>query len=109
LATRVLFGDPLENIRGHDLIEAFSHDSKILTTIRRNEIVNCTIDSVAVKAGVCKSRNEANKLIRVGGLYLNNQRIIEHQYIVIEKDLLDGIVCVMRTGKSDYHLIRVIE
>lgn len=105
----MLFGGPLENIHGHDLIEAFSHDTQILTSIPRNEIINCTIDRVAVTAGVCKSRSEANKLIKVGGLYLNNQRIIEPQHKVIENDLLDGIVCVMRTGKSNYHLIRVIE
>jgi tyrosyl-tRNA synthetase len=80
-----------------------------LTSIHRNEIVNCTIDRVAVAAGACKSRNEANKLIKVGGLYLNNQRIIESQHKVIEDDLLDGIVCVIRTGKSNYHLIKVIE
>ncbi|GES78939.1 tyrosine-tRNA ligase [Rhizophagus clarus] len=109
LATKVLFGDSLENIRGHDLIEAFSHDSQRLTSIHRNEIVNRTIDRVAVAAGACKSRNEANKLIKVGGLYLNNQRVIEPQYKVIEDDLLDGVVCVIRTGKSNYHLIQVIE
>ncbi|RIA84466.1 tyrosine-tRNA ligase [Glomus cerebriforme] len=109
LATRVLFGDPLENIRGHDLIEAFSHDSQRLTSIHHNKIVNCTIDRVAVAAGACKSRSEANKLIKVGGLYLNDQRVINPQYKVMDNDLLDGIVCVIRTGKSNYHLIRVIE
>ncbi|CAB4416688.1 unnamed protein product [Rhizophagus irregularis] len=109
LATRVLFGDSLENIRGHDLIEAFLHDSQRLTPIHRNEIVNRTIDRVAVAAGACKSRNEANKLIKVGGLYLNNQRVIEPHHKVIEGDLLDGAVCVIRTGKSNYHLIQVID
>ena len=109
MATEVLFGEPLENIRGNDLIEAFSYDSQRLVSIRRNEVINCTIDRVAIAAGACKSRNEANKLIKVGGLYLNNQRVIEPQYKVIENDLLDGIVCVIRTGKSNYHLIRIIE
>ena len=99
----------MENVRGYELIEAFSHDSQRLISIHRNEIVNCTIDRIAVTAGVCKSRSEANKLIKVGGLYLNNQRIIESQHKLIENDLLDGIVCVIRTGKSNYHLIRVIE
>ncbi len=105
----MLFGGPLENIRGHELIEAFLYDSQRLTSIHRNEILNCPIDRVAVAAGVCKSRNEANKLIKVGGLYLNNQRINEPHRKVIENDLLDGIVCVLRTGKSNYHLIRMIE
>ncbi|CAG8504603.1 6498_t:CDS:2 [Funneliformis mosseae] len=109
LATKVLFGGPLENIRGHELIEAFLHDSQRLTSVYRNEILNCTIDRVVVTTGICKSRNEANKLIKVGGLYLNNQRINEPHRKVIENDLLDGMVCVLRTGKSNYHLIRIIE
>ncbi|CAG8534581.1 11237_t:CDS:2 [Scutellospora calospora] len=75
LATNVLFGAPIKNMSGRDIIDAFANDSKRLITIKRNDILNCSIDRVAVVAGACKSRSEANKLIKSGGLYLNSEQI----------------------------------
>lgn len=51
---------------------------------------------------------DAQKRIKAGGLYLNNARIADPRYKVVESDLLDGQVCVIRCGKSSYHLVQVV-
>lgn len=43
-----------------------------------------------------------------GGLYLNNERVSDFRQKVAEQDLLDGLVCVLRTGKSNYWLVEIV-
>ncbi|CAG8464304.1 8826_t:CDS:2, partial [Acaulospora morrowiae] len=97
VATDIIFGTSIKNMKSQDIINAFSNDTQHLKSIKRNEVLNYTIDRVAATSGVCKSRSEANKLIKAGGLYLNNERIDDSQYKLLEDDLLDGILFVFRT------------
>ncbi|CAG8770748.1 454_t:CDS:1, partial [Dentiscutata heterogama] len=62
-----------------------------------------------VVAGACKSRSEANKMIKSGGLYLNSKRIGDPQYKLQENDLVDGIVCIFRIGRSNYRLAQIVD
>ncbi|CAG8561802.1 6630_t:CDS:2 [Acaulospora colombiana] len=109
VATDIIFGIPIRNMRSRDVTEAFSNDPQHLISLNRKEILDCTIDRVAVVAGACKSRSEANKLIKSGGLYLNNERIGDPQYKLVEEDLLEGMLFVFRTGKSNYRLVKIID
>ncbi|RHZ74049.1 hypothetical protein Glove_227g23 [Diversispora epigaea] len=109
LATNIMFGTPIKDLCGQEIVEAFENDTQLLTIINRNEILNCSMDRVAVSAGACKSRTEANKLIKSGGFYLNNERVKDPQHKLVESDLLDGILCIFRTGKSNYRLVKVID
>ncbi|CAG8673515.1 4290_t:CDS:2 [Dentiscutata erythropus] len=108
-ATSILFDTPTKDMSGHDIIDAFANDSRCLTTVKRNDVLNCSIDRVAVVAGACKSRSEANKLIKSGGLYLNSKRIGDPQYQLQENDLVDGIVCIFRIGRSNYRLAQIVD
>ena len=47
----------------------------------------------------------AVKVLRSGGLYLNNQKITDKAYKLEESDVLEKRVCVLRTGKSDYRIV----
>jgi hypothetical protein len=51
---------------------------------------------------------DAQKKIKAGGFYLNNQRITNVKQTIEEADLIDGKVCVLRVGKSSYYLIQVV-
>ncbi|CAG8465744.1 12008_t:CDS:2 [Ambispora gerdemannii] len=107
LATRILFGSSLEDVQGYDLLEAFNGDAR-LTSSPKDNVMNICVDRVACNANVCKTRNETQKFIKNGGLYLNNQRVTDPFYKICEKDLIDGLVCVFRLGKSNYRLLKVL-
>ena len=55
---------------------------------------------LSVEGKLCNSRNEARRLARQGGLYLNGEAIAE-DYEVSEKDIQDGVI-LMRAGKKRY-------
>lgn len=47
------------------------------------------------------------KLFRGGGLYLNNERVDLEDAIFTEKDLIGGKIGVFRSGKKQYHLLKI--
>jgi tyrosyl-tRNA synthetase len=49
---------------------------------------------------------EAKKLVKSGGFYINNIKAADAAYRIGEKDWIDGAVCVLRSGKSNYKLVR---
>ncbi|RUP49362.1 putative tyrosine-tRNA ligase [Jimgerdemannia flammicorona] len=108
VATDVLFGGSLQDVSGRDLAAAFEHDSSRLVRLAKDQVVGQGLDAVAVLAGATKSKSEAQKLVKSGGLYLNNQRVLDMRQKIGEQDLLDGMVCVFRTGKSSYRLVEVL-
>ena len=60
---------------------------------------------MAVQAGACGSRGEANRLIQGGGVYLNNGRV-DGDRALSEADLASKSMLVLRTGKKTYFLVR---
>ncbi|KAI9594244.1 hypothetical protein BDF19DRAFT_471638 [Syncephalis fuscata] len=103
-ATSVLFGAPLNNVSALDLIEAFEHDPR-LVSLEQSSVINMPIDRLAHTVGACASRSAAIKLLHSGGLYLNNKKITNKADKLSETELLDGRVCVLRTGKSNYRIV----
>lgn len=49
----------------------------------------------------------ARKLRDAGGVYLNKSKVTDN-YLLSEKDLIEGSVCLLRTGKGNYRVVHVI-
>ncbi|KAI9313342.1 putative tyrosine-tRNA ligase [Dichotomocladium elegans] len=107
-ATKVLFGGSLGSVTGREIVEAFQEDTTRMVTVERNKVVNAGLDAIATLAKATRSKSEAQKLIKSGGIYLNNVRVTDPRKKIGEADLLDGLVCVIRSGKSSYHLVHVV-
>lgn len=127
-ATKVLFGGDLGSVTGEEIVQAFKDDSSRLVQLDRNQVIGSGLDGIATLAKATKSKcklhvarfpeipfniaivvlADAQKRIKAGGLYLNNARVADPRYKVAESDLLDGQVCVIRCGKSSYHLVHVV-
>lgn len=67
------------------------------------EIVTLLADS-----GLARSRGEARRLIRGGGVYLNNQRVTEEGARVTLSDSLHGQYLLLRVGRRKLHLVRLL-
>ena len=66
-----------------------------------------TID-LTVKSGLAASRGEASRLIKQGGLYLNDKRVTEERGRVTLEHAIDGRVIVLRKGQRERRLVRVV-
>jgi tyrosyl-tRNA synthetase len=62
----------------------------------------------AMAAGLCKRKGEARRLVTEGGFYINTIRITEPAGKITGDMLVDGRVLVMRAGKKNYCLVKVI-
>jgi len=60
-------------------------------------------------AGITKSKSEAQRLIRGGGLSVNDRRISEEKERLTVEDAIENELFVVRKGKRDYFLIRVVK
>ncbi|ORX53532.1 tyrosine-tRNA ligase [Hesseltinella vesiculosa] len=109
VATQVLFGDDLAQVSGHDIVDAFKQDGHRYTTLRRDQVIGKGIDQVAVDVKATKSKSEAQKRIKAGGLYLNNERVSDPRQILGDGNLIDDVVCLLRVGKSSYHIVHITE
>jgi tyrosyl-tRNA synthetase len=63
---------------------------------------------VLVEAGCFPSKGEARRMIKSGGLYLNNQRIDQEETRFGEAHCLTPTLAVVRKGKKNYHLLRFV-
>ena len=59
-------------------------------------------------SGLVPSKSEARRAIKGGGIYLNNLRVGEETRKVTAEDALGGRLLVLRKGRRDYHLVRVL-
>ena len=62
---------------------------------------------VLVQAGLSSSKSQARKDIEGGGVYLNNERVVEVTRNVTASDLLFGKFLLVRKGKRTYAVLNV--
>ncbi|KAJ2786210.1 tyrosyl-tRNA synthetase [Coemansia javaensis] len=114
-ATEVLFGgragDGLRRFTAQDFASAFARDARMASAARA-AVAGKTIGDIAVLVGACKSKSEAARLARGGGLYWNSEPVLDAKWVPSAErgDYLgDGTVGVVRTGKTNYHLLRLVD
>jgi len=54
-----------------------------------------------------KSKSEARRLIKQGGVYVNNRRVTDVDQQLLSDDWVDGKKLLLRKGKKDYALLTV--
>jgi tyrosyl-tRNA synthetase len=67
--------------------------------------VGVTLADLFVRTGLCKSRNDARRLVAQGGLSLNGQRIDDADALF---EAEAGSAALLRAGKKRFHLVRVV-
>ncbi|KAI8062341.1 tyrosine-tRNA ligase [Gilbertella persicaria] len=108
-ATKVLFGADLSAVSGDSIIEAFKFDKNRFIQLEKSSLIGSGLDKIAAITNAAKSKSDAQKKIKAGGIYLNNTRITNIKHTIKESDLIDGKICVLRVGKSSYYLIQAIQ
>ncbi len=91
-------------------------DAEVLESIAKDmtshalplsDVVGQKVVDLIVKVGLQPSKGEARRLIKNGGVYLNNQKLLDDNFSVAQKDLIDGRLLLIAAGKKNKVLIRV--
>jgi tyrosyl-tRNA synthetase len=103
-ASAKLFGGDLTSMSVSQLLEVFPNvPSK--TVPYQSE--GWRLVGLLTDAGVTSSNSEATRLIRSGGIYVNDQRIMDEKARLSPDHAIEGQLFVVRKGKRDNYLIRI--
>jgi tyrosyl-tRNA synthetase len=58
---------------------------------------------------VSKSKGEARRLVQAGGIYLDSERVSNEVLKLKETAILSKGFLVLRSGKKNYHLVRLVD
>jgi tyrosyl-tRNA synthetase len=106
VASRVMFGDSLDGLTDADL--GMLAGTVPTVDVARSELATGVGIVDLLARTIADSKGAARRLITQGGAYVNNQRVTQVEHQVTLAHLATETMLVVRGGKKDYCLVRVI-
>ncbi|GLD93447.1 hypothetical protein PINS_up002039 [Pythium insidiosum] len=78
-----------------------------LFSLLRDQVVGQALVDVAVRCGAAKSKAEARRLIKGGGVYLNQARVTSDAVVLTPADLVDDSILLLRVGRRNNYLVQI--
>jgi len=105
-AAKALFGQgEISDLSEKTLASALSQLPR--TTISRGDAFPTWVDLLAA-TGVVDSKSAARRIVKEGGAYLNNQKILGEDFAPSESDLIHGRFLLLRKGKRELAAVELI-
>ncbi|KAL0327033.1 UNVERIFIED_CONTAM: Tyrosine--tRNA ligase, chloroplastic/mitochondrial [Sesamum angustifolium] len=73
----------------------------------QDQVLNLSLLDLSVRTGLLESKSAARRLLKQGGLYLNNNRIDSEAKRIEPNDIVDGKVILLSAGKKNKMIVRV--
>ncbi|WP_075083256.1 tyrosine--tRNA ligase [Mariniblastus fucicola] len=108
LASEVLFGAEISDLSDTDLNEIFSDVPSAEFSAATLEAEGLGLIDALVLAGLCKSKGEARRAIKEGGVYVNNVRRDDIETKLTSADKASESIIVLRRGKKKFALIKLV-
>lgn len=105
-ASKILFGESFENVDSKTLLDVFQDVPSTLLSATDLSASASLID-LLVRCGIASSKSDARRSLEGGGVYVNNEKIKETNFVVSKSHFVDGNVLVIRSGKKNYHLVKL--
>ena len=106
-ASEILFGGTLQGIREDVFNDVVGEVPTRDLERARLALPGAALSDLLVQAGLSSSKGQARKDIEGGGIYLNNERVVETTRTVTTGDLLFGKFLLLRKGKRTYAVLSV--
>lgn len=107
-ASSVLFGGDMAGLEARDIQDIFAEVPSSELPKHSLEDAGVPVVDLLVQGQLATSKGDARRKIQGGGIYLNNVRITGEGQAATIGDALDGQFLVLRQGKKQYHLIKVL-
>jgi tyrosyl-tRNA synthetase len=105
-AAAILFGASLADASVDDILMVFDDVPSVTCSAAALES-GIPHSEMAVKAGLVASKSEAARLIKQGGLYVNDQRVTDDRGRITMTDAIGGAVIVLRKGQRERRVVRI--
>ncbi|MDR1726565.1 MAG: tyrosine--tRNA ligase [Acidobacteriota bacterium] len=107
-ASQVLFGGEVAGLSGAEVADIFADVPSGEVAGGRLQGGGMPLVELLVSSGTLGSKGEARRAIEGGGIYLNNRRVADLASKVAAADVIDGQFLVLRHGRKNYRLVRVL-
>ncbi len=106
-ATNAMFGGDLIGLDKTTLLDIFSEVPSVEMPISTLSQKTLLLDML-VETGAFTSKGEGRRMVKNGGLYLNNEQITAEDQCVGPESCIHQDMLIIRKGKKEYRLIRFI-
>jgi tyrosyl-tRNA synthetase len=89
-----------------ETLEALSGDMPS-HKLKLTEVVDVKLIDLLVTLGLQSSKGDARKLVRNGGVYVNNEKILDENHAIARQNLVDGRLLLLAVGKKNKVLVRI--
>jgi len=104
----VLFGGPLADASLEDVLMVFA-DVPAVTMPRAAFAAGVAATELAVTAGVAASKGEAARLIKQGGLSVNDRKLTDERGMITIDQAFGGQLFVIRKGRRQTHVVKIAD
>ena len=104
-ASQVLFGGSLAGASADDILLVF--DDVPATEMRADELASFQANALVTRAGLAASKGEATRLIKQGGIYVNDRRVTDERSAVSVDEAIGGRVIVLRKGQRERRIVKI--
>ena len=105
-ASKVLFGGSLSDASVEDILMVFEDVQSV--TMTKAELDQLTTAELVTRTLLAASKGEATRLIKQGGIYMNDRRVTDERGTVSVNDAIGGRVIVLRKGQRDRRVVRIM-
>ncbi len=103
-AAAKLFGGDAGALSAGELLQVFAN---VPSTSVAFSAEGWRLVALLTEAGVTASNGEATRLIRSGGIYVNDRRVTDEKARLHPDEAMDGKLFLVRKGKKENFLIRI--
>jgi tyrosyl-tRNA synthetase len=105
-ASAILFGGDITHANLDDALTVFEDAP---STELRWPSEGLTVIQALVTTGLAPSKSEAMRLIKAGGVYVNNRRVADERASLSQSQAIGGRLFVLRKGQRQNHLLKLME
>ena len=105
-AASVLFGGSLAEATVDEILMVFD-DAPSISLSGSSLEGGIGAADLAVRAGLAASKGEAGRLIKQGGLYVNDRRLTDERGQITMADAIGGSVIVLRKGQRERRIVKI--
>jgi tyrosyl-tRNA synthetase len=105
-AAEKLFKGDMREMSEPELLQVFSNVPSSQTAYVKE---GWTIADFLTQNHVTSSKSEATRLIRGGGIYVNDERITDEKLRITPEQALRGQYFVVRKGKKENYLVKILQ
>jgi tyrosyl-tRNA synthetase len=105
-AAQVLFGGSFEGVPVEDLLAVFEDAPSTEASLPDDGM---PIADLLVLVKLAPSKSEAMRLLKGGGIYVNNTRVADEKQRLTAAEAIGGKIFVLRKGRRDQHIVRLTQ